>query len=103
MMPGPIRPSDVDGLHTASIPEAVFEVFNRLIAKAWVGQRAVVTQSEAADAIAAALEIPRAEVFERHLLDIEDAYRKAGWYVEYDKPGYNETYAAKFIFEESRR
>lgn len=37
-------------------------------------------------------------VFDKHLLDIEDVYREQGWKVEYDKPGYSESYEAFFVF-----
>ena len=30
---------------------------------------------------------------------IEPLYREKGWNVEYDKPGYNEFYKARFIFK----
>jgi hypothetical protein len=31
-------------------------------------------------------------------LDIEDIFEKAGWIVQYDSPGYNESYDGFFIF-----
>jgi hypothetical protein len=31
-------------------------------------------------------------------MDVEDVYQKAGWEVEFDKPGYNEDYEANFKF-----
>ena len=37
-------------------------------------------------------------LYEKHYLDVEDAYRKRGWIVDYDKPAYNETYDAFFEF-----
>lgn len=36
-------------------------------------------------------------------LDIEPFYRAAGWKVDYDQPGYNESYAAKFTFSRAKR
>lgn len=42
--------------------------------------------------------LKRSDIFENHWLDFEDAYRASGWGVEYDKPGFNETYQARFIF-----
>jgi hypothetical protein len=95
-MPGPIKPSEVD--KRAVILEPVFEVFNLLIAEKWDGQRAVIPQREAVERITAALGIERRVVFDRGLLDIESAYRKAGWRVAYDKPGFNETGEAFFTF-----
>ena len=38
-------------------------------------------------------------IFENHWLDFEPIFRKAGWKVSYDKPGYDESYKAFFIFE----
>lgn len=35
-------------------------------------------------------------------LDIEDAFREAGWKVEVDSPGYNETYAGHYNFSPKR-
>ena len=42
--------------------------------------------------------LKRADVFSNHWLDVEDIYREQGWNVEYDKPTYNETYDAYFVF-----
>ena len=39
------------------------------------------------------------KVFKNKWLDVEEVYRKAGWKVEYDKPGYCEDYEAYFVFE----
>lgn len=38
-------------------------------------------------------------IFDAKQLDFEDLYSKAGWKVEYDKPGYCESYNAYFKFE----
>ena len=97
-MTGPIKPGEVLSRKVAAIPEEVFEVFNALIAEKWDGYQAIVIQEDIGKRIAVALKIPITEVFARHFLDVEDLYRRAGWKVEYDKPGYNETYEAKFIF-----
>jgi hypothetical protein len=97
-MVGPIKPSEVRALKTESIPEKVFEVFNALIAAAWDGRSATVRQDQALTRIAMALDVDTSQVFARHLLDIEESYRAAGWDVHYDKPGYNETYEATFRF-----
>jgi len=42
--------------------------------------------------------ISSAKIFENGWLDVEPIYREVGWNVEYDKPGYNETYEASFKF-----
>ena len=88
---------------TEELPPAVFEVFNEAIAQAWTGERAVVYQGRAADAVAAKLGVSRGDVFALRYLDVEDAYRAEGWVVEYDKPGYNETYEPSFTFRRPGR
>jgi hypothetical protein len=50
----------------------------------------------------AAKGLNRNEIFKKGWLDVEEIYGKAGWKVEYDKPGYNEDYAAHFIFTNRR-
>ena len=98
IMSGPIKPDEVQSKKDASIPEEVFQVFNDLITENWSNNSANVTQDEAVKRIAAKLDITRQEAFDKGYLDVESAYRKAGWRVEYDKPGYNEDYKAFFVF-----
>lgn len=97
-MPGPIRPSEVASHKTAVIPEKVFEVFNELITKAWDGQTAIVKQKVAEVRIAEALNVSCQAVLDEGFLNVEPAYREAGWKVEYDKPGFNETYEPTYKF-----
>ncbi len=40
----------------------------------------------------------RQQVFDNHWLDFEPLYRKAGWNVVYDKPGFNEDYIGFWRF-----
>lgn len=102
-MSGPIKPSEVVDKKRKQLPDGVFDAFNELIAERWDGRSAVVLVGDAAIRIAAKLKIERSAVFDRGLLDVDDIYRKAGWRVEYDKPGYCETYEAKFTFRKGTR
>lgn len=43
--------------------------------------------------------VNRGDVFAQHWLDIEDVYRAEGWIVDYDKPAYNQSYRAYFVFK----
>lgn len=95
---GPIKPKEVQSRKYASLPEEVFEIFNRLILDDWNGHEATVYQRKAAKLIAKALNTSTKDVYDRRLLDIESVYRKAGWKVTYDKPGYCENYEAFFQF-----
>lgn len=102
-MPGPIKPKDVAKLRKHIIPEEVFEAFNEMIAASWDGRSAVVFQNEVAALACEKLvrrnpDFTESDLYARGWLDIEDLYRKAGWSVSYDKPGYNEDYEASFRF-----
>ncbi len=99
----PIGPDDVVAAKTEALPAAVFDAWNALIAAAWTGSYAKVMQEDAAKALVKATGLTRSEVFDSHYLDIEESYRAAGWTVEYDKPGYNESYAASFTFKRARK
>lgn len=102
-MPGPISPADVVARKSEAIPDQVFEAVNDLIVTRWSGSGAKVSQADLIVAILAGMPaITREELFARHYLDFEDAYRKVGWCVEYDRPGYNETYVASWTFTKSK-
>jgi hypothetical protein len=100
----PITPKEVVSKKAAGIPDAVFEAFNELIAEGWDGSQSVVKQNVVMDRVLSRLNVnsevsfTREMVLDRHWLDVEEIYRSAGWNVEYDRPGYNETYGAVFIF-----
>ena len=64
-------------------PDEVFKVFNRLIVFHLRDGQASINQDE---------------IVKNGWLDIEDVYAGAGWEVEYDKPGYCETYEPTFTF-----
>lgn len=96
-MTNPIRPSEVVAHKATVLPDKVIEVFNHLIAVNFSEGRARVTQDAVVESLTAA-GIDRSEIFAKHYLDVEDIYAAAGWKVEYDKPGFNESYAANFIF-----
>jgi hypothetical protein len=98
----PIRPSQVADRKKDQIPDVVIEVFNRQIAEKFDGHEARLVQDEIVDLLVG-LGFSSKDISERHLLDIGDIFRKAGWNVAYDKPGFNETYPACFIFRKSRK
>lgn len=102
-MSGPIRPDDVAELKGAGIPDGVFDAFNEFIAERMSGGSATVMQDEVAARAAAKTGVDQAELFRRGWLDVESSYRAQGWHVEYDKPGYNESYRASFRFTKPRR
>lgn len=83
-MTKPIRPRELSGSNT--FPPMVIEIFNDLIRKNWRNGRAIVTQTEAVANVASRMGISRGKVFDERYLDIEDAFRDAGWVVEYEQP-----------------
>jgi hypothetical protein len=117
----PITPDEVD--RRRHIPSVVFEVMNDEIAKAWNGREARVMQDRVADRVSCRLAVEwyghsfgddverdaskaskaRERMFAEHLLDVEKRYEEAGWSVVYDKPGYNETYEAFWVFTRPAR
>lgn len=95
-MTEPIKPKDVK--LSATKPDEVLEVFNELIQRYWDGTQARIKQEEAVALISTRMKISTKVVFENKYLDIEYLYRRAGWVVEYDKSGYNESYPPTFTF-----
>ena len=91
----PIRPEDVSDIKHVELPVHVIPTWNKLIAKAYRNGQATILQKDAINALGGAG--PDCE-----WINIEDIYRKAGWHVEYDKPGYNETYEASFVFRKQK-
>jgi hypothetical protein len=99
----PITPDEVFAAKEKLLPPEVFEAFNEMIARKWDGDSASFTLKEVATSIANRLKISTADVYARNLLDVEDVYRMAGWGVDFDRPGYNETYEANFAFKKKRK
>lgn len=95
---GPIKPITPTEVASAKIPDEVIKAFNDLIVAEWDGYSAVIHQDEICTLVAERLKVKRQTVFANKWLDVEDIFRQAGWKVEYDKPGYNETYEATFTF-----
>ncbi len=93
-----IGPEDLVAFKVATIPDFVFDVVNELLAEKWSGSTAIIKQKDIVFRICRETgEIP-SSVFDKGWLNFEDIYRAKGWRVEYDKPGYNESYDAFFKF-----
>lgn len=102
-MTKPITPDEVVSKKAESIPPAVVEAFNELVAEKWDGTRAIVTVQDAVSRILKKNPtIAPGSIFDNHWLDVEGVYRKAGWVVSYDQPAYNESYLAHFVFSKHR-
>lgn len=100
-MTKPITPNQIASAKLASIPDAVIEAFNEVIAAHYHNGYASFKQSEVV-ALIVAKGFSESEVFSNHWLDVEPIFEKAGWEVSYDSPGFNETYAATFKFRSKK-
>lgn len=101
-MSKPITPDEVAELQTKTFPAGVFDAFNELIASKFSGGSVTVMQNAAIALICEKTGVSRQEVFDKGWLNVEPAYRAAGWSVEYDKPAYNEDYEANYTFKRKR-
>lgn len=93
----PITPKEVTLLKVSTIPDEIFEAFNELIVENFDGRSACFSEKKVV-ALIVKKGISSKDAYGNHWLDVEPIYRKAGWKVEYDKPGYNESYDATFTF-----
>lgn len=99
----PISSDQAEKDASDAFPDEVIECFNQLIVGNLRNGQAVILQKVAARLIAQRMHIPEHEVYQRGYLDVEDMFRAAGWSVEYDKPGYCETYEAFFKFKRKKQ
>jgi hypothetical protein len=91
----PISPREAISSKQQAFPDFVIEVVNNLIRQKVNGKRPItVLQSDISSGIRARSN----GKWEDWWLDFEDIYRDQGWTVEYDRPGYNESYPATFKF-----
>lgn len=98
---GPIKPEEVLSLKKEGIPDEVFEVFNALIAQSFRGGQASIKLRDVVEMLEGK-GLKRDEAYQKGWLDIEGLYRKAGWKVVYDSPGYNESYDAYYVFSKGK-
>ncbi len=104
----PIRPSEVVDAKEVSIPDEVIIAFNKLIVENWKTSYnyAVVQQDDVVAVITEDMKLNDMNsqmIFSKNWLDVEGIYRKAGWDVEFYKPGYNETGNSYFRFSKKKK
>lgn len=97
----PISVDEIDDRKAASIPKEIYDVFDAEILKNFYNGSATVKQKDVIYQIVNSMVIDRSTVFANHWLDVEHAYRRAGWKVQYDKPGYSESYDAYWVFSKN--
>lgn len=99
-----LSPKEIlDGLNDI-IPGFIIEAVNNLLKKEFRGGYATILQKDiSAEAIRIAATqgktVTAQQIYDENWMDWEPIFRKAGWKVTYDKPGYNESYDASFEFK----
>jgi hypothetical protein len=101
-MTKPITPKDVESIKAARMRPEMIEAANELIAEKWNGYNANFTVAELCARARLKLKMEAKESFQDGELDIEVVFRKHGWRVEFDRPGYNEMYDAHWIFTKKK-
>lgn len=101
----PITPDEIVNNLENIIPSSIILAVNQLLIEKYRGNGEVSIKQE--DIIERAISIDESLtsniIFEKKYMDFEDLYRKSGWSVSYDKPGYNENYDAYFIFNKKKK
>ena len=98
----PITPQECSAQQGSDIPEFVIEAVNNLLKKRYRARRASFTQDEViAEIQRLSPNTERQEIFDKNWLDFEPLYRRSGWEVEFDKPGYCEQYDANWKFKKT--
>lgn len=94
-----MKPISPDDIVAPEIPNFVIDIVNRLIRQNYQSRRkcSIIEQREIVKEIKATINANDL-AFDIKWLDFEELYRSVGWNVEYDKPGYNESYEATFKF-----
>ncbi len=97
----PISPQEARANQKAGIPDFVIAAFNEMISNKIGNNKSVrIKQDDVANL--ALKNAPEGTTYQtlidNHWLDVEPLFTEQGWKVEYDKPGFNETYAATFTF-----
>ena len=102
----PITPREARKQMISSIPPEIIKIFNDMIAEKASGRGRVRVNLLQCDIVKRIEEthtsITRKLIFEKHWLDVEPLFEKAGWKVRYDKPCYygGDNYEANYTFEE---
>ena len=92
----PLSPEEVLEQRHEAFPDFVIEAVNTLLKRNYNGCDCVITLKEVEKEIKSRK--PPELDWEQWWLDFESIYRKAGWSVVFDKPGYNESYPSTYSF-----
>ena len=96
----PISPKDVTDNLDKVIPEKIIEAVNNLIKKDFRKHSVTIMQEDILKEIKRLDKgLTEKKVIDNNWLDFEPIFKKAGWIVTYDSPGWDENYDSTFTFK----
>ena len=89
----PITPIQASKKAAVNFPNEIVNAVNNLIAEKFSGRESITVKQKdiMKEARRLGLNISDKEIFDKGYLNIEPAYRKAGWVVGYEKPSYGDS------------
>lgn len=100
-----VKPITPQSLKTGgNVPDVVIETVNEMLTKEYArtsSHHITLSQDDIVKLICQKTGVDRHMIFDEGWLNFEDIFRAAGWCVSYDKPAYNESYAATFNFKKA--
>jgi len=100
----PLTAGEITGNLEKIIPESVIKAVNNFLRDRFRGNSVTIKQDELiTEILKIDGSLDRTSIFEKKYLDFEPIFQKSGWNVKYDKPGYNESYAAYFEFSPKKK
>lgn len=94
----PIKPEEIINSLDSILPDSVVQAVNNLLKEKYRGGTVAITQKEiVSEIIRIDPNLTRKQIFDKNMLDFEPIFRKMGWIVKYDSPGWNETYYEEFF------
>lgn len=101
-----LTPEDAKQEKLTSIPDFVYQAFNNLLVRNYDAYSITISQNEVIQEILRLCyleDVTKETIFKNRWLDVEEEYRKNGWEVNYDKPGFNESGSAFFVFKPKKK
>ena len=95
----PLSPKDINNDMENIIPDVVIKAVNNLLKKEFRGSSVKLLQKDVISEISKLDDsMTSKKLFDNNWMDFESLFKKYGWSVVYDGPGYNETYEPNYEF-----
>lgn len=99
----PITPKEAKEGFSSSIPDFVIQSFNKLLTQKYSSSSITIYQDEVIEEILnntpEGQSYSREQIYKNKWLDVERVFKKSGWKVDYESPGYNESGRSYFTFK----